>query len=166
MEAGICGSSKGLNDSVAGSQLSITSQDLFNDVNDDSLGPDFERFRARTQSNLSMPGKASPHYDDFEFPSWVNSASNVNSTLSSQLGPINSNVNEIMNRTDQMRLDSVDTVGPPEFCSTNNPLKGTLQPRQSPLQMTIQSLKQEEIKVKQWKYWRFLNSIFFSKSQL
>lgn len=124
----------------------MASQDLFSEVNEDSLGPQFERFRARTQSNLSMPGKSSPHYnEDFEFPSWVNNTNTGNSSLGSQLGPITSNVNEIMDRTDQIRLDCAD-IGAPDFCSTSNSIKEALQQRQSPLQMTIPSLKQEEIK--------------------
>jgi hypothetical protein len=113
----------------------MTSQDMFNDGGEDSLGTNFERFRARTQSNLSMPGNSSPHqFDDYDYPPWMNAANNT--SLSSQLGPINSNVNDLLDRTDQMRLDTVDI----------KPLIDPLQPRQSPLQMPIPQLKPEDIK--------------------
>lgn len=146
MEVGsVRGSTQGLVDSVTGSQLSMTSQDLYNDGGEDSLGANYERFRARTQSNISMPGKSSPNYEDYEYPPWVN-ANNGTTSLGSQLGPITSNVNEIMDSTAQMRLDNTDSVIS-EFCPTGTSLKDVLQQRQSPLQMTIQTLKKEEIKV-------------------
>lgn len=90
----IKGSMPGLTDSVTGSQLSITSQDLYQD-NEDSLGANFERFRARTQSNLSMPGNSSPHQyvEDFDYPNWMGSTNPT--SISSQLGPINPNVNDV-----------------------------------------------------------------------
>lgn len=135
------GSTQGLVDSVTGSQLSITSQDLFNDGGEDSLGANYERFRARTQSNISMPGKSSPKYEDYEYPPWVNANNGTTS-----LGPITSNVNEIMDSTAQMRLDNTDSVIS-EFCPTSTSLKDVLRQRQSPLQMTIQTLKKEDIKV-------------------
>jgi len=134
----IRGSTQGL-DSVTGSQLSMASQDLFNEA-EDGLGPNFDRFRARTQSNLSMPGGNSPHFEDYEYPSWGNTNADV--SLGSQLGPIATNVNEIMNRTDQMRLDNESST--PDFCAPS--LKDTLQQHQSPLQMQIQQMKKEEIK--------------------
>lgn len=80
----------GLNDSVGGSQLSMTSQDPYNE--DDSLGANFEHFRARTQSNVSsiLGGNSSPQqFEDFDYPPWANTSQNP---IGTQLGP---NVNEV-----------------------------------------------------------------------
>ncbi|KAI6182562.1 (pine wood nematode) hypothetical protein [Aphelenchoides bicaudatus] len=115
-------------DSVTGSQLSLAS-DFYND-GEDSLGANFETFRARTQSNVSMPGNSSPNqFEDFEYPPWVNQG---NASLGSQLGPITSHVNELLDRTDQMRLDNGE--------------KDPLQQQQSPIQVTLHQIKQEDIK--------------------
>lgn len=86
--------------SLAGSQASVVSHDIYND--DDSMqASGFEpMFRPRTQSNISVPGSSSRlsptidnTFDDFDFPPWVDTASSV---------PI---PNDILDRTDQMRID-------------------------------------------------------------
>ncbi|CAJ0595218.1 unnamed protein product [Cylicocyclus nassatus] len=102
--------------SLAGSQTSIMSHDIYGD--DEAMQGSFEpMFRPRTQSNLSVPGsstRVSPSmehpFDDFEFPSWVNdataataAAANAAANNHSGNGPIPT---DILDRTDQMRIDS------------------------------------------------------------
>uniref|UniRef100_A0AC34QB80 Fork-head domain-containing protein n=1 Tax=Panagrolaimus sp. JU765 TaxID=591449 RepID=A0AC34QB80_9BILA len=82
----------------------ITTHDIYNDQ-DDALNSNFDTFRGRTQSNLSTIGnttRISPtleQFDDFDFPppTW---------SLSNQERSSNPEVNEIMGKTDQMRIDN------------------------------------------------------------
>jgi hypothetical protein len=151
MSGDIRSSVQGLNET--GSQLSVNSHDLFNnDVDDGNLvGPNFEKFRSRTQSNISVGASSSPRTFD-EYPPWLNK----NTPLS---GSVASNVNEIMSRTDQMCLDAAETVAP----DYKNGIKEGLiqQRRHSPLQ---QPIKQEEIKVN-YLFETYKCYDFFSKSQ-
>jgi forkhead box protein O3 len=90
--------------SMLGSQASIIS-DLYEC---DELNSNFDTFRPRTQSNISIPGgvssrvspSADANFDEFDFAPWMDS-----STPHPQM-------NELMNRTDQMRLDSQDPPPP------------------------------------------------------
>ncbi|WKX88214.1 hypothetical protein Q1695_008110 [Nippostrongylus brasiliensis] len=106
--------------SLAGSQASVMSHDIYGD--EDAMQASFDSmFRPRTQSNLSVPGsstRVSPSmehpFDDFDFPSWVNDATAASSAAAaaaaaaaanatSHAGPIPT---DILDRTDQMRIDS------------------------------------------------------------
>ena len=86
--------------SIIGSTASILSHDTFNDQ-DDPLNSNFDTFRGRTHSNLSTIGnttRISPtvdRFDEFDFPPWVD-----------QQRSSNPEVNEIMGRTGDMRLDN------------------------------------------------------------
>ncbi|KAI1726849.1 forkhead domain-containing protein [Ditylenchus destructor] len=92
--------------SVISSQASILSQDLYNDSDEMIGGPggNFDSFRPRTQSTLSIPGNSSrvsptlepPGFEDFDFPPWMDAVA---------AGAPAENVTEILDRTDQMRLD-------------------------------------------------------------
>ncbi|KHJ99457.1 hypothetical protein OESDEN_00566 [Oesophagostomum dentatum] len=98
--------------SLAGSQASIMSHDIYGD--EEAMQGSFDpMFRPRTQSNLSVPGsstRVSPSmdhpFDDFDFPSWVNdataaSAAAANAGANSNhtgAGPIPT---DILDRTDQ-----------------------------------------------------------------
>ncbi|CAD5209874.1 unnamed protein product [Bursaphelenchus xylophilus] len=107
VEMGIRGSMQSINETS--SQLSINSHDTFNDT-DDGFGSQFETFRGRTQSNVSMPGGLSPQqnsFEDFEFPPWAASNGPMDMGPPPQVTPQNNQaVNELLDRTDQMRLDS------------------------------------------------------------
>ncbi|CAD5206763.1 unnamed protein product [Bursaphelenchus okinawaensis] len=107
VELGIRGSMQSINETA--SQLSINSHDNFNDT-DDGFGSQFETFRGRTQSNVSMPGGLSPQqttFDDFEFPPWAATNGPIDIGPPPQPTPqANQAVNELLDRTDQMRLDS------------------------------------------------------------
>uniref|UniRef100_F1KR30 Forkhead box protein O n=1 Tax=Ascaris suum TaxID=6253 RepID=F1KR30_ASCSU len=78
MEMRAAGTLHSASSSVVGSQASIISHELYGD-NDDSLGNFEPIFRPRTQSNLSIagsssrvsPSMATDHFDDFDFPPFV-----------------------------------------------------------------------------------------------
>lgn len=118
VDAGMRASMQSINESAGGSQLSINSHDLFSNDIDEPLAPQFENFRQRTQSNVSMSANISPpRYDDYEINSWPNNQNNNNNmdTTPQQ----NQAVNELLTRTDQMRLDSSNerrlTNGSPKY---------------------------------------------------
>ncbi|KAK6726078.1 hypothetical protein RB195_004409 [Necator americanus] len=105
--------------SLAGSQASIMSHDIYGD--DEAMQASFDpMFRPRTQSNLSVPGsstRVSPSmehpFDDFEFPSWVNDATAAASAAAATAAANAANhtgaapiPTDILDRTDQMRIDS------------------------------------------------------------
>uniref|UniRef100_A0A914Z654 Forkhead box protein O n=1 Tax=Panagrolaimus superbus TaxID=310955 RepID=A0A914Z654_9BILA len=85
--------------SAIGSTASIMSHEIFNDL-DDPLNSNFDTFRGRTHSNLSAIGnttRISPtvdRFDEFDFPPW-----------GEQQRSSNPEVNEIMGRTGDMRLE-------------------------------------------------------------
>ncbi|CAB3408794.1 unnamed protein product [Caenorhabditis bovis] len=95
-ERGLIGN---LHATINGSQASIVSHDLYED---ESMQGNFD-FRGRTQSNLSVPAsssRVSPNnvdhsYEEFDFPTWVDSAAGVPQIP-----------NDIVDRTDQMRIDA------------------------------------------------------------
>uniref|UniRef100_A0A7E4UXU6 Forkhead box protein O n=1 Tax=Panagrellus redivivus TaxID=6233 RepID=A0A7E4UXU6_PANRE len=91
------------NSSAIGSTASILSSTnhVYNDQ-EDALNANFDTFRPRTQSNISVPAtnhRLSPtRYDDFDFPPcWADGLTPGNS---------NPELNDILGRTDQMRLNS------------------------------------------------------------
>ncbi|KAI6241239.1 Daf-16-1 protein 2 [Aphelenchoides fujianensis] len=135
------GSMQGLAESVAGSQLSMASHDF--DLNDDnSLGPNFEKFRARTQSNVSnLGGPPSPqNFFDDDLPPWANpngSAAPVPPPTSNPNAA--SNISEILDRANEMRLDEMEY-------RPMGAVKEPLQPQQhrSSPQMPMHQIKQEE----------------------
>lgn len=88
--------------SVIGSQASLMSE-LYNE---DDLGSNFDTFRGRTLSNVSNIGASSSRvsptveptgvgFEEFDFPPWGMDSSAQHPQ-----------VNELMSRTDQMRLDN------------------------------------------------------------
>jgi hypothetical protein len=86
--------------SAIGSTASIVSHEIFNDL-DDPLNSNFDTFRGRTHSNLSTIGnttRISPtvdRFDEFDFPPW-----------GEQQRSSNPEVNEIMGRTGDIRLEN------------------------------------------------------------
>ncbi|EYC31758.1 hypothetical protein Y032_0003g1220 [Ancylostoma ceylanicum] len=98
--------------SLAGSQASIMSHDIYGD--EEAMQASFDpMFRPRTQSNLSVPGsstRVSPSmehpFDDFEFPSWVNDATAASAAASAAANAANHTgaapiPTDILDRTDQ-----------------------------------------------------------------
>jgi len=112
--------------SAIGSTASILSHEIYNDQ-DDALNANFDTFRQRTQSNLSVTGnnsRISPtldQFEDFDFPPppW---------SLNNQERSSNPEVNEIMGRTDQMRLDS----NPNEFRAPSGSINGGMKMEPKP----------------------------------
>lgn len=79
-------------------------------------------FRPRTQSILSVPGSSSrlsptqqepPGFEDFDFPPYRDSTLN-------RLGGNNGSVSELLDRTDQMRIDG--EFRPLQAASSNAPI--------------------------------------------
>ncbi|CCD71852.1 Forkhead box protein O [Caenorhabditis elegans] len=104
--------------SIAGSIQTI-SHDLYDD---DSMQGAFDNvpssFRPRTQSNLSIPGSSSrvspaigsDIYDDLEFPSWVGES-------------VPAIPSDIVDRTDQMRIDATTHIGGVQIKQESKPIK-------------------------------------------
>jgi hypothetical protein len=86
--------------SMVGSTASIVSHEIFNDM-DDALNSNFDTFRGRTHSNVSAIGARLPspvdRFDEFDFPPWG---------VEPQQRSSNPEVNEIMGRTGEMRLEN------------------------------------------------------------
>ncbi|KHN81281.1 Forkhead box protein O [Toxocara canis] len=101
MEMRAAGALHSASSSVVGSQASIISHELYGD-NDDSLGNFEPIFRPRTQSNLSIagsssrvsPSMAADHFDDFDFPPFVEAGAMPH---------------DILDRTNEMNLNQSES---------------------------------------------------------
>lgn len=162
------------------SQASILSQDYDCEDTLSGCGNNFETFRPRTQSTLSIPGNFEgatsrvsptlepPGFEDFDFPPWMDAVAGVGGTEHP--------VNDILDRTDQMRLDCVGSgpaesipFAPPPIGS--RPLLNGIKLEQSqpapPLQGTLDTaIKQEPMGVQPPPSYQELNSVRSTSSQL
>lgn len=85
----------------------------YRDLLDEGIGgSDFESFRSRTQSNVSVVSqRISPpmeSFDDFKYPGWGSQTLSMHNSGTA--------MNELLDRTDQIRLDTE-----PEFCQLQKP---------------------------------------------
>lgn len=122
--------------SVVGSQASIISRELYGD-NDDSLGNFEPMFRPRTQSNLSIPGSSSrvspsmaaDHFDDFDFPPFVEAGAMPH---------------DILDRTNEITLSQNDS--PAFHRALGNPvINGSSTSAPPPTSALLQQVKAEPL---------------------
>uniref|UniRef100_F1KRA7 Forkhead box protein O n=1 Tax=Ascaris suum TaxID=6253 RepID=F1KRA7_ASCSU len=134
MEMRAAGTLHSASSSVVGSQASIISHELYGD-NDDSLGNFEPIFRPRTQSNLSIagsssrvsPSMATDHFDDFDFPPFVEAGAMPH---------------DILDRTNEMNLNQSES---PAFhrALANPMLNGSNAAAPPPSSSILQHIKPE-----------------------